>query len=179
MAFVPAEPVQFARTKDGIVIVRVHGKGTHMQSAALRDVFDRTRELEPPVRYVIDLEHCTTLDSTFMGTLAAMANHQMKATGAQLVIVNIQKHVRYLLQTLGLNFILDMRQDPATGTGAVQPGAFKPANAPNMTSLERMVMMIEAHEALVEADSENEIKFEGVLRDLRESLERAKRKNPE
>jgi anti-anti-sigma regulatory factor len=178
MAPVPADPIQYAQTGEGIVVVRVQGKGSHLQTPGLRHVFDTTRKQDPPVRYIIDLDQCTTLDSTFMGMLASMAIHQRETCDAPMVLTNIQDHVRYLLQTLGLNFLLDMRSGPAAKAERLQPEAFKPADAPEMSTMDRIVMMIEAHEKLVDVDSGNEIKFEGVLKTLRESLDRAKQKPP-
>jgi anti-anti-sigma regulatory factor len=174
MTFVPAEPVHFAQTPDGVVVVRVYGKGTHLQSSSLRFIFEKTRKNEPPPRYVIDLDHCTTLDSTFMGTLASMALHQRRTTGSSLIVTNVQDHVRYLLETLGLRFILELRQGRDEEARRMQRGAFKPAKSPELSAVDRIVMMIEAHENLADLDGENEIKFDGVLKSLRESLERAK-----
>src|SRR4051794_7088008 len=68
----PAEPIQYARLSNGIVIIRVSGRGTHLQSPALRHVFEQTRTSQAPPQYVIDLQDCVSMDSTFMGTLASI-----------------------------------------------------------------------------------------------------------
>jgi anti-anti-sigma regulatory factor len=166
--------VQFARLPDGIVIIRVSGKGTHQQSSSLKHIFEATREANPTPRYVIDLDQCTTMDSTFMGTLASIGLFQRRELGSSVIVANLKEHVRYLLNTLGLQYILDLRSglpDPSAGVGE---GAFAPAQAPELSHLDRILMMIEAHERLVDIDSENEIKFEGVLKSLRDSLDQEK-----
>jgi hypothetical protein len=146
----------------------------------LRYVFEKTRKIVPPPRYLLDMDQCTSLDSTFMGTMASMALHQRKTTGTPIVVVNIQPHVRYLLETLGLNFILEMRLPPAGGPQASVPSSvFRPAHGPELTPMERIAMMIEAHEKLVDVDSQNEVKFEGVLKSLRDSLDRVQQDKPE
>jgi anti-anti-sigma regulatory factor len=164
------DPIQYARLRDGIVVIRVLGKGTFQQSAGLLHVFEITRDQQPAPHYVIDLDQCTTMDSTFMGTLASIGLHQRRTQKSQVIVANIKDHVRYLLNTLGLQYILDLRPDKV----ALPPadGAYAPANAPEMNNLDRILMMIEAHEYLIDIDSQNEVKFEGVLQSLRDSLHR-------
>lgn len=175
MSSTAAEPVQYAQTRDGIVIIRVSGKATHLQCPSLRYIFEKTKQNQPPPRYIIDMDQCTSLDSTFMGMLATMALHQRRATGSAMIVTNIQSHVRYLLGTLGLNFLLEMRSAPDSSMADVRVDRFKPAESPTLSPTERLLMMIEAHENLVDVDSQNELKFEGVLKHLRDSLERARR----
>jgi anti-anti-sigma factor len=173
----PPEPVQYAQTCDGIVVVRVLGKGTHLQSPNLRYIFEITKGNDPPPRYILDLAGCTTMDSTFMGTIASIALHQRKAIGIAVVVVNSSDHVRKLMETLGLKFIVDLRRGTGGLPGELNKSEFQPAAAPAIDPVERMIMMIEAHEKLVDCDSDNEIKFEGVLKSLRESLDRARQSN--
>ncbi len=163
------DPIEFAQLPGGIVVIRVQGKGTHLVTPSLRHVFEATRESEPPTRYVVDLEQCASMDSTFMGMLASMGIDQRRRTGSSLIVANIVPHVRNLLNTLGLKHILELRAAPEPETEG-QGARFTPAAAPQMTRLQRVVMMIEAHERLVDIDSNNEVKFEGVLKSLRESL---------
>lgn len=166
-----SEPIQYARLPEGIIVVRVSGKGTHQQSGSLLHVFELTRGENPPPRYVIDLDQCTTMDSTFMGTLASIGLFQRREVGSSVIVTNISSHVRYLLNTLGLQYILDLRSASEHAPPPASEAQFTPANAPEMSRLDRIVMMIEAHERLVDIDSQNEVKFEGVLKSLRESLE--------
>jgi anti-anti-sigma factor len=171
----PTEPIQFARLSDGIIVIRVVGKGTHLQSPALRHVFEQTRDSVPPPRYVIDLAECSSMDSTFMGTLASIGLFQRNRAGSSTILVNISEHVRHLLNTLGLKHILELR---AHGEGSpLSPEEFTPATAPQINALDRIVMMIEAHEQLLDINSQNEVKFEGVLKSLRQSLEREKNRS--
>lgn len=165
------DPIQFARLADGIIVIRVNGKGTHVVSPSLCYVFDTTRDQTPPPRYIIDLDNCTTMDSTFMGTLASIGLFQRRATGTSVIVINIQDHVRHLLNTLGLKYVLDMRKDHVEMRQAESQMTAAPQ--PALTTVQRICMMLEAHERLVDIDSENEVKFEGVLKSLRDSLNRA------
>jgi anti-sigma B factor antagonist len=168
------EPIQFAALPGGLVVVRVQGRATHLEAPALRSLHQEMLRRDPATQYIVDLEQCVTMDSTFMGTLASMGISQREKTGNKLVVLNIGDHVLYLLNTLGLKFILDLRQPVHSdhGLGDVQ---FTPALAPQISPFERTVMMIEAHEKLVDVESQNEVKFEGVLKALRESLARQQR----
>lgn len=171
------EPILYARLPDGIVIIRVIGKGTHQQTSGLLHVFQMTRDQNPPPSYIIDLDQCTTMDSTFMGTLASIGLYQRRERGTSVVVTNIKDHVRYLLNTLGLHYILDLRPDRGETPAPAGDEAFTPAAAPSMTNIDRIVMMIEAHERLIDVDGENEIKFESVLKSLRDSLAREQQRN--
>ncbi|HOE97166.1 MAG TPA: STAS domain-containing protein [Candidatus Sumerlaeota bacterium] len=169
----PTEPIQYAHLPDNIIVIRVLGKGTHLQSPSLRYVFDQTRDAAPPPRYIIDLDRCTTMDSTFMGTLASIGLHQVERTGSRVIVTNIQEHVLRLLNTLGLKYILDLRanHDQTVNRLGLGEEAFTPAAGPRLDKLDRIVLMIEAHERLIDVDSQNEVKFQGVLRTLRQSLD--------
>lgn len=158
------------------MIIRVVGKGTHLESVALRHVFELTRDRADAVHYIVDLEFCATMDSTFMGTLASIALHQRQKDGSAMIALNVNDHVRRLLDMLGLKYILNIRKSNHDAlTEAAEGKRFTPANAPEISKLDRIVMMIEAHERLVDVDSNNEIKFEGVLKGLRQSLDREKK----
>lgn len=169
------ESILYAQFPDDIVVVRVQGKGNHLNVSALREVERRTSEPGRKPRYVFDLERCETMDSTFMGILASLAEIQAERTGTMADVVNMNDHVRGLLNTLGLKFVLKMHAGHGPDAAAACPTeALEKVEPPPLDKVERIVMMIEAHEKLVDVDSGNEVKFKGVLQNLRESLDRTK-----
>ena len=166
------EDIQYARLPDGVVVIRIRGKGTYQNGPALRYIFHIARNADAQARYVFDLDGCSTMDSTFLGTLASIGIHQRKRSDTMSIVINMNDHVRRLLDTLGLKFILDMR---AAGTHLPRSegaGTFKSIETPQLTRLERIVMMLEAHEQLIDLDTRNEVRFQGVVNSLRESLAR-------
>ena len=173
---VPTEPIQYARFPDGIVVIRVCGKGTYQQSGSLLHILELTRNSDA-TRYIFDLDQCTTMDSTFMGSLASIGLYQRRELGSSVILTNIKDHVRTLLNTLGLQYILDLRPGRADLPEGAREEVFRPAGAPEASPIDRLLMMIEAHERLVDLNNQNEVKFEGVLKSLRESLEREKRRS--
>ena len=164
-------PVQYARLSNGVVVIRVLGKGMHLQAPAVRRVFESTRDGDPTPQYVVDLEKCTSMDSTFMGTLAMIGLHQRRTSGEAPIIVNADDHVRYLLNTLGLKYMFRIHGNRDEDTPTAQTGEFQAAPDVEMSLAERTAMMIEAHERLIDADSDNEVKFENVIKTLRDSLD--------
>jgi hypothetical protein len=86
-------------------------------------------------------------------------------------VTNLSRHVRDQLDMLGLKYILDMRSKaPPSPT----PERFEAAPNPEAGKLERIVLMIEAHERLIDVDRGNEVRFRGVIQGLRDSLDRAR-----
>lgn len=166
MANQPAENIQFAVTADGAVIVRVQGRGNHLNAVNLRRVFELTQARAQC--YIFDLEGCETMDSTFMGTLAGMALTRRRCEREGIVVTNISQHVRRLLETLGLKYLIELRPEAC----APSVGDFQSPDSKELSKRDRLLMMLEAHQRLVDVDNDNEIKFRGVLDSLRESLER-------
>lgn len=173
-AVVMTESIQYARLPDDIVVVRVSGRGNHQNSLALRQVFEMTSADEKCPRYILDLDKCSTMDSTFLGVVASIGLRQQRVAGSKTVVVNTQPHVRQQLDMLGLKYVLDMRDvSTAPGVEAGKGGeGFAAVPTPEISKVDRIILMIEAHERLIDVNSQNEIKFRGVLQSLRESLDR-------
>lgn len=168
----PSEPIQIARAGERLFVIRVEGRGSFQNCGGLKQFLDRQLEREPDTELIVDLENCTSMDSTFMGVLAGVGLHQRQTGRGRLIITNLRPHTAKLLKTLGLTHFLDVRMTPPEVPTPV--GAFQTLpESPPLSRLERIRMMIEAHERLVDVDRGNEVKFQGVLAYLAESLERA------
>ena len=167
------ESILYARLPDDIVVIRVCGKGNHTNSVALRKVFDMTSDSRHCGRYIFDLAKCTTMDSTFMGVMASIALSQKRLDRSHCVAVNMAPRTLDQLETLGLHYVIEMRRGATEPTVEIETQAarFNAVDSPPMNKLNRIVMMIEAHEKLIDVDGGNEVKFRGVLQNLRQSLE--------
>lgn len=179
--YVPDQPesILYACLPCNIVVIRVCGRGNHQNSLALRKVFDLTSNSEACPQYIIDLEKCSSMDSTFMGVVATLGLNQSRRTGCNTILLHMNSTVWEQLDLLGLHFILEMRDSAGddSASRAARKAEFEPVEAPEVSKLERIVLMIEAHERLIDADSQNEVKFKGVIESLRDSLRRS-RGNP-
>ena len=151
------------------VWVKVEGKGSFLNSGNLkefaREMLDRGYR-----DFVVDLADCTTMDSTFMGTMATVAIRLRELGQAHLHVVHCGNRCQELLSGLRLDQIFDIRADDAglPECGALEePLAFK---SPGDRKREQMETMLEAHEALSEAAPENILRFKDVLEFLRQDL---------
>ena len=151
------QPTIFADMESGPAVwIRVEGKGTFQNSPGLKD-FSR-RMIEGGRReFVVDLQHCPAMDSTFMGTLAGLALRLRDVGGGELWVVNRNERNDELLQGLGLDALFSTQPAPqmdGCGGDAIHHSADK--------AVTREVMR-EAHEACVEVNPKNAAHFRDVL----------------
>ena len=74
----PSETIYFARPSEDIVVFRIDGRGSHLNSPALQQIAETCLKENPQTRFVFDLQDCPTMDSTFMGALAGITLKQHK-----------------------------------------------------------------------------------------------------
>lgn len=165
--------ILYAQLPDDIVVIRVKGRGDHRVSIALTEVIRLTATDTHVPRYIFDLADCETMDSTFMGVIAGISLRQQRVARCRTIATNMNPHVRDLFNVLGLKFILEMRE---AQTGPAPDAAFTGVEAPEVTKLARTLLMLEAHEKLVDLDHGNEIRFKSVLQSLKDSIDRERGK---
>src|SRR2546430_5422494 len=150
------------------VWVRVEGKGNFLNSGSLKQ-FAQEMVNRGYREFVFDLEHCAMMDSTFMGTMAAVALRLKELGQGHLHVIHCGDRSRQLLSGLGLDQIFDIRANGATAPecqkmkGDARDGA-------DAEKRERAETMLEAHEALCEAAPENLSRFKDVLDYLKQDL---------
>lgn len=166
-----APSILVGTTADRTVWVRVEGKGSFQNSTGLRD-FAKEMTNRGFREFVVDLCHCPMMDSTFMGTLAFVAQRLRVLGQGQLTVINLNERNRDLLSNLGLDqlFTLESRP-PAAGA---QPTSEVALPATEDDKQKRTRVMIEAHEACVAANPANAAKFKDVLEFLRQDLHPAR-----
>jgi anti-anti-sigma factor len=159
----------------GAVVIRVSGRGSFANSVELKRISDHffDKQGSQACRFIIDLDDCQTMDSTFMGVLASIGLRQKRDSGELMAIVNVNAQNVRLLQTLGLAHFMHVRPKGAAAPDT-SGASFQTAQKEDVSKVDRIVHMIEAHETLCDADSGNAVEFDKVLRFLRESLEREK-----
>jgi anti-sigma B factor antagonist len=153
-----------------VVHVKVQGKGSFQNSPALkefaRQMFDRGHRA-----FVVDLGGCPVMDSTFMGTLAGIALRLREAGSGSLRVANVNERNFDLLLNLGLNNLFEIAPKPAERAERDGAPAQAPLESEGTTSRsDQAACMIEAHEALVDADPENLARFKDVLDYLKQDL---------
>lgn len=167
------DTICFAELPRGVVVVRIMGRGSLNNSVELKRLGDHIFERHTGVKphFIIDLEGCTTMDSTFMGVLASVALREKREVEDKLVVVNANPQNYRLLHTLGLAHFMDVRTT-SEAAPQVDESRFHEAEAEDVPRIDRIIHMIEAHQSLCDVDSSNEVRFESVLKFLNESLKR-------
>jgi anti-anti-sigma regulatory factor len=149
------------------VWVRVEGKGNFLNSGSLKE-FAQEMVNRGFREFVVDLEHCAMMDSTFMGTLAAVALRLREIGQGHLHVVHCGARSRDLLSGLGLDQIFDIHSN-----GATAPECEEMKNHPDGAEAkkkETTETMLEAHQALCDAAPENLSRFKDVLEYLKQDL---------
>jgi len=152
-----------------VVGIRVEGKGSFLNSGSVKE-FAREMIGRGYREFIVDLANCPVMDSTFMGTLTGVALQLREHEQGRLSIINLNERNKDLLCNLGLNQLFVI-EDSVLNNGEaadqkplqINPGADRTLQAQTM---------LEAHEALVEADAGNLTKFKDVLDYLRQDLQR-------
>jgi anti-anti-sigma regulatory factor len=146
------------------VWVRVEGKGNFLNSGNLKE-FAQEMVNRGYREFIIDLEHCAMMDSTFMGTMAAVALRLKELGQGHLHVIHCGERSRELLSGLGLDQIFDIRSN-----GATAPECKEMKEGADAQKRERTETMLEAHEALCAAAPENLSRFKDVLDYLKQDL---------
>ena len=167
--------IEYAQPGESIVVIRIGGRGTFHNSPCLEKLEEEFCRQNENVRFIIDLEKCNYMDSTFMGVLAYMGTNQIKRGVGKMTVLNQTNHTLKLLSTLGLTQILDVHFDKSTEY--LKNADFEVAECPEQDKYTQIVHMLEAHKKLIDIDGRNEVQFEKVVTLLSESLKREEEKD--
>lgn len=158
---------------DGFSWIRCEGKGSFLNSPALK-AFCLERIAAGEHCLVVDLEACTGMDSTFMGTLAGMATRLSAKEGAVLQIAGAGERNRHSLEDLGLDFLMEIDPEKPVWLGSVESiraglKLHRPAGA--LGQIQQTKHVLEAHKALSETSEKNLRAFSNVVTLLESELE--------
>jgi anti-anti-sigma regulatory factor len=148
--------------------VKVEGKGNFLNSGNLKE-FTREMVNRGYREFVVDLENCAMMDSTFMGTMAGVALRLKELGHGHLHVVHCGERSRNLLTGLGLDQIFDIH---ANGSAAPQCEILRRDAGNGAAEQKKQVSadMLDAHEALCEAVPQNLSRFKDVLEYLKQDL---------
>lgn len=145
--------------------IRIDGRGCFQNSVYVRDVINLM--LAQGIRiFIIDLDRCPMMDSTFMGTLTGAALNLTECGGGTIAVVNANTRNQQLLSNLGLDSLLEVDEDgskwceqKAQVVTALQ--AFE--SAVQVSKEEQAVHVLQAHQALCQANEANAMRFQDVI----------------
>jgi anti-anti-sigma regulatory factor len=158
---------------DDVVWVRVEGRGTFQNSPDLKAVAAHAAS-HGKSRMVVDLLNTPIMDSTFMGTLTGLALGLRDRPGGGLLVVNANQRNVQLLENLGLDQIFEVDKD---GTAlpeirrSVEAEIIGRGDRVALDKSEHAAHVLEAHEALAEANPANRERFRDVVSFLKSEVE--------
>ena len=162
------KPVYLVDAYSDPVVVRVDGRASFQNSSCLRDfVAEMLRRGKK--RFVIDFQHCTSMDSTFLGVLAGAALELRKvAADGSFVLARVGQRNLELIRNLGLHRLLTVDAGDFAMNFTKCDTALEPSKC---SELEAARNVLEAHENLVNADESNRTKFQDVMSFLRNRVD--------
>ena len=169
----PQSPILVGNFPD-VVWVRVEGKGNFRNSPELKEFSMRMLERGRSA-FVIDLEGCPMMDSTFMGTLTGIAIRLKAKVSGKLEIINANPRNQQLLQSLGLDqiFTVDVEgKSWAKERELVRSNLSQSGSAPVLDQRDHAEFVLEAHEALCQANEDNVRRFKDVIEFLKHDTDR-------
>jgi len=145
--------------------MKLEGRGTFENSKCVKEFVQRMIS-KGHSDFVLDLEKCELMDSTFMGTLASVAFSLRDLERGLLRVVRANTRNFSLLEGLGLDHLFQVEPEPF----APLPPALQKAGMPGLGPEEQRIAILEAHEALIDADPRNAVRFQDVIEYLRQEI---------
>ena len=151
------------------VWVKVEGKGNFLNSGDLRE-FTREMVNRGYREFVVDLEKCAMMDSTFMGTMAGVALRLKELGHGHLHVIHCGERSRELLYGLGLDQIFSIHANGAAAPQCELLERETTAESLEGKKQENARQMLDAHQALCEVTPKNLARFKDVIDYLKQDL---------
>jgi anti-anti-sigma regulatory factor len=152
-------------SENGTVWMKLEGRGTFENSKCVKEFVQRMIS-KGHNDFVLDLEKCELMDSTFMGTLASVAFSLRDLESGLLRVVRANTRNFSLLEGLGLDHLFQVEPEPSPSL----PPSLHKAGIPGSAPDEQRLAILEAHEALIDADPRNAVRFQDVIEYLRQEI---------
>ncbi len=153
--------------------LRIDGKGTFQNSVELKRCFQSVIA-RGTKDFVVDLERCPTMDSTFLGTLTGAALNLRESGGGGLSVLNANERNQHLLTSLGLDHILELDLEGTAWSAEREVVCKQLAQCEGQTAPvckeERARQVLHAHQALTAANEDNVCRFRDVIEFLQDEL---------
>lgn len=151
--------------------VKIIGRGSFQNSGCVKAFYEQLLK-EGVSRFVVDLDECTYLDSTFLGILLRLGLKLRQAGQGLLNVLNASPRNLELLRNLGLDRLIRINSSKVELNG-VNEKLLAEIACPVPTKAQAAPTILEAHEALMDFDPRNVPKFKDVVEFLREDLGRS------
>ena len=146
----------------------VNGRACFHNAAPIKDFFD-TMIQQGRSQFIIDLEECKGMDSTFLGILAGagieLSNRDEKG---QLILVHLDEKNLDTVQSLGLDQLMHVDVNAET---QLTPCQYEALTAEEKSEEIQAKIALDAHKNLIKANKANGSKFQDVIQFLEERVE--------
>ena len=168
-------PSQLLVGKVGEVFwLRVEGRGSFENSLQAKRAFAAVID-QGMGHLVVDLQTCSTMDSTFLGMLTGTAITLMELGRETLCVVNVSGRNQQLLMDLGLDQILDLdlagTRWPLERQSVCQELAHCEGAAAAQTREQQAEHVLDSHQHLAGLCPENERRFHDVIDFLQRQMD--------
>lgn len=158
----------------GVFWLRIDGKGCFQNSLSVKTaVQDR---IASGVRdFVFDLDRCPMMDSTFLGTMTGVARDLRECGGGTVTVLNVNARNQQLLSSLGLDHVLSVDVDGTAWAEERRQVACELeqcASAAAICKEAQAAHVLQAHQALCEANEANSSRFRDVIDFLEKEVDR-------
>lgn len=167
-----------ASLREGFGWIRCEGKGSFVNSPKLKGWTD-TQMGAGLTHIVIDLEDCTGMDSTFMGTMAGIAMRLAKIDGGLLEVASANEKNSRSLDDLGLSALMLINPPSPSWQGDEEEIRNSLTDIAPPRTTDNAQHVFDAHQTLVDADDSNTEKFSTVLDCLEAELRARNSENRE
>jgi anti-anti-sigma factor len=164
----PLQPTFLVSAYSDPVVVQINGKANYLNCNTFREFIEKMVS-EGKSHIVLDFENCKGMDSTFLGILAGTALELRKQIPpGVLIICKLGERNHELVCNLGLQKILTIGEDLPDRPDAAEEAEF---SALKNVAVSDAKSVLNAHENLIKADTENAAKFQDVIAFLKNQVE--------
>jgi len=147
---------------DDFTWIRCEGKGSFINSPQMK-TWAESQIKNGMLTVVVDLEQCTGMDSTFMGTMAGIAMKLAKKDGGSLQVAGACDKNRRSLEDLGLSMLLKIDPEDAAWKKDLDKIRASLKEHSSASQVDKTQHVFDAHKLLCEAHESNDDKFATVL----------------
>ena len=153
-------------THRGAALIRVKGRGSFKVGPGLKQ-FGGSAIAAGCRQFILDMDECVGMDSTFMGVLAGLACRLKQEASGRMVLMNLSPKTLALLETLGLDRVIEVHMQGSAGEDLAKrlAEAVGLSAVPSSLSDRKLTLetMLAAHEDLIKVSPDNLPKFKNVM----------------
>ncbi|MDB4438480.1 STAS domain-containing protein [bacterium] len=152
----------FTNLFESHIWIRPEGRGTFLESPIIKSFVEKSMA-DGASDFVVDLEACSGMDSTFMGMLAGLGIGFRKKKKGKISIVGTTGKTRASLKELGLQHLMAIEPSDGPWTGKMEEARASLVLLDQKNEGDREAHILKSHEDLCVADEANLDRFKTVL----------------